>query len=83
MNKLVKGNLVREVPIVNEASIQYDGTKYDHAPTNKANLDEFTKLQSLQRQEQVRKEEADRLGLAFPSLNPILGVGSASIGSFV
>nr|GEX54892.1 copia protein [Tanacetum cinerariifolium] len=27
-------------------------------------------------------EEADRLELAFPSLNPILGVGSASIGSF-
>nr|GEV67218.1 putative ribonuclease H-like domain-containing protein [Tanacetum cinerariifolium] len=72
-----------EVPIVNEASIQYDGTKSDHAPTNEANLDEFTKLQSLQRQEQVGKEEADRLGLAFPSLNPILGVGSASIGSFV
>nr|GEZ23670.1 hypothetical protein [Tanacetum cinerariifolium] len=29
------------------------------------------------------KEEADRLGLAFPSLNPILGVGTASIGSSV
>nr|GEW26156.1 hypothetical protein [Tanacetum cinerariifolium] len=28
------------------------------------------------------KEEADQLGLAFPSLNPILGVGSAPIGSF-
>nr|GEW39559.1 putative reverse transcriptase domain-containing protein [Tanacetum cinerariifolium] len=29
------------------------------------------------------KEEADRLGLAFPSLNPILGVGSISIGSSI
>nr|GFA13553.1 putative ribonuclease H-like domain-containing protein [Tanacetum cinerariifolium] len=29
------------------------------------------------------KEEADRLGLAFPSLNPNLGVGSVSIGSSV
>nr|GEU32007.1 hypothetical protein [Tanacetum cinerariifolium] len=29
------------------------------------------------------KEEADRLRLAFPSLNPILGVCSTSIGSFV
>nr|GFA72501.1 hypothetical protein [Tanacetum cinerariifolium] len=29
------------------------------------------------------KEEADQLGLAFPSLNPILGVGSAPIGSSV
>nr|GEY97727.1 ribonuclease H-like domain-containing protein [Tanacetum cinerariifolium]GEY97742.1 ribonuclease H-like domain-containing protein [Tanacetum cinerariifolium] len=28
-------------------------------------------------------EEADRLRLAFPSLNPILGVGTASIGSSV
>nr|GFA17184.1 putative ribonuclease H-like domain-containing protein [Tanacetum cinerariifolium] len=27
--------------------------------------------------------EADRLGLAFPSLNPIFSVGTASIGSFV
>nr|GEX26481.1 reverse transcriptase domain-containing protein [Tanacetum cinerariifolium] len=29
------------------------------------------------------KEEADRLGLAFLSLNPILGIGSASIGSSI
>nr|GFA95383.1 putative ribonuclease H-like domain-containing protein [Tanacetum cinerariifolium] len=28
-------------------------------------------------------EEADRLGLAFPSLNSTLGVGSASISSFI
>nr|GFA56084.1 hypothetical protein [Tanacetum cinerariifolium] len=47
------------------------------------NLDEFTELQSLQRQEHAGKEEADRLTLAFPSLNPILGVGSASVGSSV
>nr|GFB56788.1 hypothetical protein [Tanacetum cinerariifolium] len=31
----------------------------------------------------VDSEEADRVGLAFPSLNPILGVGTASISSFV
>nr|GEW41687.1 ribonuclease H-like domain-containing protein [Tanacetum cinerariifolium] len=31
----------------------------------------------------VGKEEANRLGLAFLSLNPVLGVGSASIGSSV
>nr|GEX05446.1 hypothetical protein [Tanacetum cinerariifolium] len=71
------------VPIVDEALIQHDGTKSDHTPTNKDNLDEFIELQSLQRQEQAGKEEADRLGLAFPSLNPILGVSSASIGSSV
>nr|GEV89449.1 ribonuclease H-like domain-containing protein [Tanacetum cinerariifolium] len=29
------------------------------------------------------REEADHLGLAFPSLKLILGVGSASIGSFI
>nr|GFD52448.1 hypothetical protein [Tanacetum cinerariifolium] len=38
---------------------------------------------ALQRQEQSGTEEADRLGLAFPSLNLILGVGSASIGSSI
>nr|GEY64558.1 ribonuclease H-like domain-containing protein [Tanacetum cinerariifolium] len=69
------------VPTVDEATIQHDGTKFDHAPTNKDNLDEITELQSLQRQEQEGKEEVDHLGLAFPSLNPILGVGSASIGT--
>nr|GFB07344.1 putative ribonuclease H-like domain-containing protein [Tanacetum cinerariifolium] len=72
-----------EVYIVDEATIQHDGTKSDHAPTNEDNLDAFTELQSLQRQEQAGKEEADRLGLEFPSLNPILDVGSTSIGSFV
>nr|GEU56512.1 hypothetical protein [Tanacetum cinerariifolium] len=38
---------------------------------------------ALQRQEQAGKEEADRLGLAFPSLNPMLGVGTSSISSSV
>nr|GFC78789.1 ribonuclease H-like domain, reverse transcriptase, RNA-dependent DNA polymerase [Tanacetum cinerariifolium] len=32
---------------------------------------------------QAGKEEADRLGLAFPSLNLILGVATPSIGSFI
>nr|GEW60830.1 hypothetical protein [Tanacetum cinerariifolium] len=72
-----------DFPIIDEATIQHDGTKSNHATTNADNLDEFTELQSLQRQEQAGKKEADRLGLAFPSLNPILGVGSASIGSCV
>nr|GEU55820.1 putative ribonuclease H-like domain-containing protein [Tanacetum cinerariifolium] len=71
------------VPIVNEATTQNDGTKSDHAKTNADNLDELAELQALQRQEQAGKEEADRLGLAFPSLNPILGVGTASIGSSI
>nr|GEV29522.1 ribonuclease H-like domain-containing protein [Tanacetum cinerariifolium] len=34
-------------------------------------------------QEQAGKEEAYRLGLAFPSLNPMLGVGTSSISSSV
>nr|GFB60341.1 putative ribonuclease H-like domain-containing protein [Tanacetum cinerariifolium] len=71
------------VPIVDEATTQNDGTKSDHAKTNADNLDELAELQALQRQEQAGKEEADRLGLAFPSINPILGVGTASIGSFI
>nr|GEY19167.1 putative ribonuclease H-like domain-containing protein [Tanacetum cinerariifolium] len=71
------------IPIIDETTILHDGIKSDHATTNVDNLDEFTKLQSLQRQEQARKKEADRLGLAFLSLNPILGVGSASIGSSI
>nr|GFA86586.1 hypothetical protein [Tanacetum cinerariifolium] len=33
--------------------------------------------------EATTQNDADRLGLAFPSLKPILGVGTASIGSFV
>nr|GEZ13739.1 ribonuclease H-like domain-containing protein [Tanacetum cinerariifolium] len=52
-------------------------------PSNADNLDELTKLQALQRQEEAGKEEADQLRLVFPSLNPILGVGSAPIGSFI
>nr|GEZ87863.1 ribonuclease H-like domain, reverse transcriptase, RNA-dependent DNA polymerase [Tanacetum cinerariifolium] len=71
------------VPIVNEATTQNDGTKSDHATTHVDNLDELAELQALQRQEQARTEEADLLRLAFPSLNLILGVGSASIGSFI
>nr|GEW13096.1 hypothetical protein [Tanacetum cinerariifolium] len=71
------------VPIINEASTQNDGTKSDHATTNADNLDELTGLQALQRQEQAGKEEADQLRLVFPSLNPILGVGSAPIGSSI
>nr|GFD50437.1 hypothetical protein [Tanacetum cinerariifolium] len=34
-------------------------------------------------QEQAGKEEVDRLGLAFPSLDPMLGVGTSSISSSV
>nr|GEW33144.1 hypothetical protein [Tanacetum cinerariifolium] len=71
------------VPIVDKATTQNDGTKSDHATTNADNLGELTKLQDLQRREQVGKEEADQLGLAFLSLNLILGVGSTPIGSSV
>nr|GFC14799.1 ribonuclease H-like domain-containing protein [Tanacetum cinerariifolium] len=71
------------VLVVDEATTQNDGKKSDHATTNADNLDELTELQALQRQEQAGKEEADQLGLAFPSLNLILGVGSTPIGSFV
>nr|GFC47339.1 hypothetical protein [Tanacetum cinerariifolium] len=71
------------VLVIDEATTQNDGKKSDHATTNADNLDELTKLQALQRQEQAGKEEADQLGLAFPSLNLILGVGSTPIGSFV
>nr|GFC11647.1 retrovirus-related Pol polyprotein from transposon TNT 1-94 [Tanacetum cinerariifolium] len=71
------------VPIVDEATTQNDGTKSDLVKTNADNLDELVELQALQRQEQAGTEEADRLGLAFPSLNLILGVGSASISSSI
>nr|GEY13084.1 putative ribonuclease H-like domain-containing protein [Tanacetum cinerariifolium] len=71
------------VLVVEEATTQNDGTKSDHATTNANNLEELTELQALQRQEQAGKREADQLGLAFPSLNPILGVGSTPIGSSV
>nr|GFA12528.1 hypothetical protein [Tanacetum cinerariifolium] len=55
----------------------------DATSSNADNLDELAELQALQRQEQVGTEKADRLGLAFPSLNLILGVSSASIGSSI
>nr|GEV84905.1 ribonuclease H-like domain, reverse transcriptase, RNA-dependent DNA polymerase [Tanacetum cinerariifolium] len=71
------------VPIIDEATTQNDGTKSDHAKTNADNLDELTELQALQRQEQAGKEEADCLGLAFPSLNPTLGVGIVSTSSSI
>nr|GEV12121.1 putative ribonuclease H-like domain-containing protein [Tanacetum cinerariifolium] len=71
------------VPIVDEATTQNDGTKFDHATPNADNLDELAELQALQRQEKARKEEADRLGLEFPSLNLILGIGTAFIGSSI
>nr|GFA97077.1 hypothetical protein [Tanacetum cinerariifolium] len=71
------------VPIVDEAKTQTDGTKFDLAKTNADNLDELAELQALQRQEQVGTDEADHLRLAFLSLHPILGVGSAPIGSSI
>nr|GEZ93564.1 putative ribonuclease H-like domain-containing protein [Tanacetum cinerariifolium] len=50
---------------------------------NADNLDQLAELQALQKQEQVEKEEVDRLGLAFPNLNPMLGVGTSSVSSSV
>nr|GEY06652.1 hypothetical protein [Tanacetum cinerariifolium] len=43
------------VPVVDETTTQNDGTKSNHATTNADNLDELTKLQALQRQEQAGK----------------------------
>nr|GEW54895.1 putative ribonuclease H-like domain-containing protein [Tanacetum cinerariifolium] len=71
------------VLIVDEATTENDGIKFDHATTHADNLDELAELQALQRQEQAGKEEADRLRLEFPSLNLISGVGTASIGSSI
>nr|GFB47806.1 ribonuclease H-like domain-containing protein [Tanacetum cinerariifolium] len=71
------------VPIIDKATTQNDGKKSDLAQINADNLDELAELQALQRQEQAGKEKDDRLGLAFPSLNPILGVGTVSIGSSI
>nr|GEX50414.1 ribonuclease H-like domain-containing protein [Tanacetum cinerariifolium] len=71
------------VPIVDEATTQNDDIKFDLAQLNADNLDELAELQALQKQEQAGKKEADRLGLAFPSLNPMLGVGTSSISSSV
>nr|GEV55163.1 putative ribonuclease H-like domain-containing protein [Tanacetum cinerariifolium] len=76
-------NLTVVVPIVDEATNQNDCTQSDHVKTNADNMNELAELQALQRQEQAGKEEADRLGLAFSSLNLILGVGTASIGSSI
>nr|GFB13617.1 hypothetical protein [Tanacetum cinerariifolium] len=80
---IIQSTLTPVVPIVDEATTQNDGTKSDLAQINADNLDELAKLQALQRQEQAGKEEADRLRLAFPRLNLILGVGTASIGSSI
>nr|GFD03731.1 hypothetical protein [Tanacetum cinerariifolium] len=71
------------VPIVDEATTQNDDIKSDLAQLNADNLEELAELQALQKQEQAGKEEVDRLGLAFPSLNPILGVGTSSISSSI
>nr|GFC72965.1 hypothetical protein [Tanacetum cinerariifolium] len=54
-----------------------DDIKSDLAQLNADNLDELAELQALQSQEQAGKEEADRLGLVFPSLNTI-PIGFAS-----
>nr|GFC68674.1 putative ribonuclease H-like domain-containing protein [Tanacetum cinerariifolium] len=50
---------------------QNDDIKSDLAQLNADNLDELAELQALQSQEQAGKEEADRLGLVFPTLNII------------
>nr|GFB51401.1 putative ribonuclease H-like domain-containing protein [Tanacetum cinerariifolium] len=75
--------LLQWFPLLMKQQFNMIVQNFDHATTNADNLDEFTKLQSLQRQEHAGKKEADRLGLAFLSLNPILGVGSASVGSSI
>nr|GFB89656.1 retrovirus-related Pol polyprotein from transposon TNT 1-94 [Tanacetum cinerariifolium] len=80
---IIQSTLTLVVPIVDEATTKKDSTKSNLAKTNANNLDELEELQALQRQEQAGTEEADRLGLAFPSLNLILGVGTASIGSSI
>nr|GEZ83681.1 putative ribonuclease H-like domain-containing protein [Tanacetum cinerariifolium] len=69
--------------IVGVSSTNLTAGSQGATPSNADNLDELAELQALQRQEQGGKEEVDRLGLAFPSLNSILGVGTASIGSSV
>nr|GFB31893.1 ribonuclease H-like domain-containing protein [Tanacetum cinerariifolium] len=80
---IIHSTLTPVVPIVDEATTQNDGIKFHHAKSNADNLDELAELHALQRQEQAGLEEADRIGLAFPSLNLILDVGSASIGSSI
>nr|GEU45687.1 putative ribonuclease H-like domain-containing protein [Tanacetum cinerariifolium] len=76
-------NLTEVVPIVDKATTLNDDIKSDITQLNADNLDELAKLQALQKQEQAGKEEADHLRLAFPSLNPMLGVGISSISSFI
>nr|GFA65019.1 hypothetical protein [Tanacetum cinerariifolium] len=83
MQVIIQSTPTPVVPIVDEATNQNDGIKSNLAKTNTDNLDELAELQALQRPEQARTEEADHLGLAFRSLNPILGVGSASISSSI
>nr|GFC22977.1 hypothetical protein [Tanacetum cinerariifolium] len=76
-------NLTTVVPIVDETTTQNDDIKSNLAQLNADNLDELAELQALQKQEQAGKEEADRLRLAFPILNLILGVGTSSISSSI
>nr|GEV20286.1 hypothetical protein [Tanacetum cinerariifolium] len=78
---IIQSTLTLVVPIVDEATTQNDYIKSDFAQLNADNLDELSELQALQKQEQAGKEEADRLGRAFSSLNPMLGVGTSSISS--
>nr|GEX82459.1 putative ribonuclease H-like domain-containing protein [Tanacetum cinerariifolium] len=84
-------NLTAEVPIVDEASIQHDGSQEDDSnlddepdvliihstPTPEVPIVDEASIQH------DGKEEVDRLGLAFLSPNPILGIGSTSVGSSI
>nr|GEY48774.1 hypothetical protein [Tanacetum cinerariifolium] len=71
VNKLVKGNLVKD------SDDEPDVLIIHSTPTLVVPIvDEATTQND-------GKEEADQLGLAFPSLNLILGVGSTPIGSSV
>nr|GEU86873.1 putative ribonuclease H-like domain-containing protein [Tanacetum cinerariifolium] len=78
MNKLVKGNFVR--------GSQEDDSDLDDEPYVLIIQSTPTLVVPIVDKPTTQndgKEEADRLGLAFPSLNPILGVGTAFIGSSV
>nr|GFB63169.1 ribonuclease H-like domain-containing protein [Tanacetum cinerariifolium] len=81
--RIIQSTPTPVVPNVDEATTQNDDIKFDLSQLNAYNLDELAELLALQRQEQAGKEEADRLGLAFPSLNLMLGVGTSSISSSV
>nr|GEU54994.1 ribonuclease H-like domain-containing protein [Tanacetum cinerariifolium] len=86
MNKLVKGTgqawmfdinyLTDSLNYFRVSSTNLTAGSQGATPSN-------AELQALQKQEQASKEEADRLGLAFPSLNPMLGFGTSSISSSV